>query len=234
MPAQPEDPALPTRVYASDAALSVSGLECSRGERSLFQGLHFSAPAGAIVWIRGANGQGKTTLLRTLAGLSPPAAGTIARSGEAAGWTLLYLAHSNALKEDLTVRESLSFLLRLHGGRAAASAIDAALERLGLATRHDAPVRTLSQGQRRRVALARLAFAADRPGVWLLDEPYDALDVDGVAILDALLALHAGRGGITVLTSHLPLAIAAPRPSIVLLDAAGAAPRAAGAGSASA
>ena len=229
MPAQLEDPALPTRAPASPAALVVSGLECSRGERSLFQGLDFSAPAGSIVWIRGANGQGKTTLLRTLAGLSSPAAGTVVRRGEAAGWKPLYLAHANALKEDLTVREALAFLLRLHGDPPAAPVIDAALERLGLASRRDAPIRTLSQGQRRRVALARLAVAVDRPGVWLLDEPYDALDVNGVAVLDALLALHAGRGGITVLTSHLPLSIATPRPSVVQLDPASAAPLATGA-----
>ena len=115
MPAQLENPALPTGAAASAAALVVSGLECQRGERPLFAGLDFTAHAGAIVWVRGANGRGKTTLLRTLAGLSAPSAGTIVRRGAAAGWKLLYLAHANALKEDLSVRESLAFLLRVHG-----------------------------------------------------------------------------------------------------------------------
>jgi heme exporter protein A len=219
VPAQLEDPAMPTGATASAAALVVSGLECQRGERPLFAGLDFTAPAGSIVWVRGANGRGKTTLLRTLAGLSAPSAGTIVRRGAAAGWKLLYLAHANALKEDLSVGESLAFLLRVQGDEPKAGAIDAALDCLGLASRKDAPVRTLSQGQRRRVALARLAAAFHRPGVWLLDEPYDALDVDGAAAVDAMLALHARRGGIAVLTSHLPLSLTDPRPSIVQLDA---------------
>ena len=205
---------------AAATALVVRGLECRRGERSLFAGLHFSVPAGAIAWVRGANGQGKTTLLRTLAGLSAPASGTFERQGDAAGWKLLYLAHANALKDDLTVRESLAFLLHLAGAEATPSSIDAALERVGLGSRRQAPVRTLSQGQRRRVALARLG-AADAPALWLLDEPYDALDVDGVATLDALLVEHARRGGIVVLTSHLPISIAAPRPRVVQLEEPG-------------
>ena len=219
MPAQLEDPALPTAAAAATAALVVSGLECQRGERPLFAGLDFTAPAGSIVWVRGANGRGKTTLLRTLAGLSAPSAGTIDRRGAAAGWKPLYLAHANALKDDLSVGESLSFLLRVHGEEPQTGAIDAALECLDLHARKDAAVRTLSQGQRRRVALARLAAAFHRPGLWLLDEPYDALDVDGAAAVDALLALHARCGGITVLTSHLPLSLTDPRPSIVQLDA---------------
>lgn len=230
MPAQLEDPALLIRATSSVAALVVSGLECRRGERPLFTGLDFTAHAGSIVWVRGANGRGKTTLLRTLAGLSAPSAGTIVRRGAAAGWALLYLAHANALKEDLSVGESLAFLLRVHGDAPKTSAIAAALQCLGLASRKDAPVRTLSQGQRRRVALARLAAAFHRPGVWLLDEPYDALDADGVAALDAMLALHARRGGITVLTSHLPLSLAEPPPSIIQLDASVPAPMGSAAG----
>jgi heme exporter protein A len=202
-----------------DAALVVQGLECRRGERALFAGLDFVAAAGGIVWIRGANGQGKTTLLRTLAGLSAPAAGTIVRRGAAASWRLLYLAHANALKEDLTVGESLAFLLRIGGDEVRAPTLATALERFGLASRRDAPVRTLSQGQRRRVALARLA-ASGRPALWLLDEPYDALDANGVAALDELLAGHAREGGIVILTSHLPLSITVPCPTVVQIEAA--------------
>jgi len=131
----------------------------------------------------------------------------------------LYLAHANALKDDLTVGESLRFLLHLGGHRVDSDDVDAALERFGLASRRDAFVRTLSQGQRRRVALARLAVPGTA-STWLLDEPFDALDAAGVEMLNGLLAGHAARGGGIVLTSHVPLTIAAPRPSTVSLDEA--------------
>lgn len=200
----------------------LTGVACERGERLLFDAIDLQVGAGSIAWLRGANGCGKTTLLRTIAGLSEPAAGRIERRGAAAAWPCLYLAHANALKDDLSAAESLRFLLRLADGDRddrGQARVDAALARVGMSSRRHAPVRTLSQGQRRRVALARLA-AADAPALWLLDEPYDALDDDGVAILDALLAEHAGRGGIVVLTSHLPLRIASPAPIQVQLGAA--------------
>jgi heme exporter protein A len=207
------------RSAASDAAavLRVRELACRRGERLLFAPASFLVDAGAIVWVRGANGQGKTTLLRTLAGLSAPAAGAIEwRDAPAREPRPLYLAHANALKDDLTVAESLRFLLHLGGSRVDTSDVDAALERFGLASRSNAFVRTLSQGQRRRVALARLAADRElRP--WLLDEPFDALDAGGVAVLAALVVQHARRGGSVVLTSHLPLPIADPAPVIVQL-----------------
>jgi heme exporter protein A len=201
----------------SAAVLRVHDLACRRGERLLFAPASFAVGAGSIVWIRGANGQGKTTLLRTLAGLAAPAAGTIAwRDAPAIAPRPLYLAHANALKDDLTVGESLRFLLHLGGARFATADVDAALERFGLASRKDAFVRTLSQGQRRRVALARLA--AQREILpWLLDEPFDALDASGVEVLAALIVEHARRGGSVVLTSHLPLPIAEPAPVIVQL-----------------
>ena len=202
---------------AADAVLSVRDLVCQRGERLLFAPTGFDVGAGTIVWIRGANGQGKTTLLRTLAGLSAPSAGTIRWSGapELAPRPL-YLAHANALKEDLTVAESLRFLLHLAGTHFEGADVDAALQRFGMANRRDAFVRTLSQGQRRRVALARLAAERDlRP--WLLDEPFDALDDAGVALLGSVIAEHARRGGCVVLTSHLSLPIVDPSPVIVQL-----------------
>jgi heme exporter protein A len=202
---------------ASDARLVVRDLQCRRGERVLFAPVSFVVRAGAIVWIRGANGQGKTTLLRTLAGLSAPAVGELAWAGAPAlPPRPLYLAHANALKDDLTVGESLRFLLHLGGHHVDSQLVDAALERFGLASRCDAFVRTLSQGQRRRVALARLAAQRELLP-WLLDEPFDALDAAGVETLSAVIAAHARRGGSVVLTSHLPVAIDDPSPIVVQL-----------------
>ena len=197
--------------------LTVEGLECRRGERTLFSGLDFRLEPGAIVWLRGANGQGKTTLLRTVAGLSRPEAGRILWS-EPHPVRTLYLAHANALKEELSALESLRFLRQLDGGTTGMAELDAALARVGMASRRSAPVRTLSQGQRRRVALARLALPGTA-ATWLLDEPFDALDAGGVEILNALLVGHARSGGGVVLTSHLPLTIAEPRPTTISLDA---------------
>ena len=201
----------------ADAVLTVRELECRRGDRVLFAPTSFAVAAGQIVWIRGANGQGKTTLLRTLAGLSAPAAGELAWAGapEIAPRPL-YLAHANALKDDLTVAESLRFLLHLGGHHVDSRAVDTALERFGMASRKDAFVRTLSQGQRRRVALARLAAQRELLP-WLLDEPFDALDAAGVELLAGVIAQHARRGGAVVLTSHLPVPIDEPAPAIVQL-----------------
>ena len=200
-----------------DVVLTVRELECRRGDRVLFAPISFAVAAGSIVWIRGANGQGKTTLLRTIAGLSASAAGEIAWAGapEIAPRPL-YLAHANALKDDLTVAESLRFLLHLAGQRVDGRDVDAALERFGMASRKDAFVRTLSQGQRRRVALARLTAQRELLP-WLLDEPFDALDAAGVELLAGVIAEHARRGAAVVLTSHLPLPIDEPAPAIVQL-----------------
>jgi heme exporter protein A len=201
----------------ADTVLTVRELECRRGDRLLFAPISFDVAAGSIVWIRGANGQGKTTLLRTLAGLSAPAAGGLVWAGapEIAPRPL-YLAHANALKEDLTVSESLRFLLHLAGHPVDSRDVDGALERFGMASRKDAFVRTLSQGQRRRVALARLAAQRELLP-WLLDEPFDALDAAGVELLAGVIAEHARRGGAVVLTSHLPLPIDQPAPAVVQL-----------------
>jgi heme exporter protein A len=205
------------------AHLAVRGLACRRGERVLFGAVDFTVRPGEIVWLRGANGQGKTTLLRTLAGLSAPEAGTVVWGASSASRPFIYIAHANALKEDLSATESLRFLIRLSGGEASGDDLDAALARFDLASRRNAPVRTLSQGQRRRVALARLA-AEREASTWLLDEPFDALDAAGIETLNAILVAHARRGGSIVLTSHVPLAIEDPAPFIVGLESPVAAP----------
>jgi heme exporter protein A len=208
----------------------VRGLACRRGERLLFGELGFDVPAGAIGWLRGPNGSGKTSLLRILAGLSRPDAGTLEKPADGLGsgrFRPLYIAHANALKEDLSASESLAFLLRLSGMPADPDRCRRALARVGLGQHHAAPVRTLSQGQRRRVALARLAAAPPAP-IWLLDEPFDALDGDGIDALNRLLVEHACGGGASVVTSHVSLTIEAPTPVIVDLAAAAAADRACG------
>ncbi|HEY6133551.1 MAG TPA: cytochrome c biogenesis heme-transporting ATPase CcmA [Rubrivivax sp.] len=209
---------------AATPLLQVRALSGHRGERSLFAGLDFSLAAGELIWLRGRNGRGKTTLLRLLAGLSTPTAGEIAVDGvplrqARTAWRtqMAYVGHANALKDDLSAAEALRFVAQLRGEAPPAGAIDQALQRLGVESRRRAPVRTLSQGQRRRVALARLALPAP-PRLWLLDEPFDALDDDGVEALNTLLAEHAARGGAVLLTSHLPLSLHNPVPRVLDLD----------------
>jgi heme exporter protein A len=190
------------------AIVTAADLVCRRGERILFSGLNLAVLAGQVVWVRGANGQGKTSLLRLLAGLARPEAGSIEHL---AGIERVYVGHANALKDDLTVAESLMFLSRLHGFETDPAAHAAALTRFGLHSRRNAPVRTLSQGQRRRVTLARLCLAP-ATALWLLDEPFDALDAEGVQALNALLTEHVSRGGTVLLTSHVPLTLRSPEP----------------------
>lgn len=201
------------------------GLAAQRGERPLFRGLDFELPPGCIVWLRGRNGRGKTSLLRVLAGLAEPSQGRVvveAAAGAVPGSRIepLYLAHANALKDDLTVTESLRFLCALHSQPASDVELSRALERLGIAAQRNALVRTLSQGQRRRAALSRLALAlgAAQAAIWLLDEPFDALDVDGVLALQELLSAHAARGGSALLTSHQVPALHDPEPRVLDLD----------------
>ncbi len=196
-PAAP--PLLPTLRFVDVA--------CRRGERLLFAGLTAALAPGELAWLRGGNGRGKTSLLRLVAGLAAPEHGRIlwgdapVRGNAAYAEALVYVAHGNALKDDLSALESLAFLARIHGRDTGMPALRAALARLGLGGRERMPVRSLSQGLRRRVALARLALES-RPGLWVLDEPFDALDVAGTAVLHELLAAHRARGGSVLLTSH--------------------------------
>lgn len=183
--------------------LLAQALACARGGRVLFNDLHFALSAGQLLWVRGPNGQGKSTLLRTLVGLTEPVAGYVQRTA-----SLVYIGHQVALKGDLTVHEALSFLLGLQGCIADDAALLTALTTMGMHSKRHAMVRTLSQGQKRRVALARLLLPApsqpDKPNsvVWILDEPYDTLDDQGTAMVDALIAQHRQTGGAVILTSH--------------------------------
>jgi heme exporter protein A len=180
------------------AHLSVRGLACERGARRLFEGVDLELRASDLVWLRGENGRGKTSLLRLIAGIATPAAGEVRVAEDQ---RLIYIGHANALNEDLSAREALGFLLRVHGQPADEACIASALTRWNMLAQSDSPVRTLSQGQRRRVALARLATGADAC-LWVLDEPFDALDTDGVQRLNELLVEHLQRGGSALITGH--------------------------------
>jgi heme exporter protein A len=213
------NPAAPT-----SALLQIEALEGQRGERTLFRDLQLTLEPGQVVWLRGRNGRGKTTLLRILAGLASANAGHVRVLGQTpreAGpsWrnNMVYIGHANALKDDLSASEALVFLAGLRGQKPASAHIKQALERLGVLHRSRAPVRTLSQGQRRRVALARLALP-DAPKLWLLDEPFDALDDVGIGTLNELLAAHSAAGGAALLTSHQSLSLQTPQPLVFELD----------------
>ncbi|MBI5899640.1 MAG: cytochrome c biogenesis heme-transporting ATPase CcmA [Rhodocyclales bacterium] len=190
--------------------LKVSGLACSRGERRLFSDVDFSLGTGEWLHVQGANGAGKTSLMRLLVGLSPADAGEIRWRGETAPSTefrrdLIYLGHHAAVKEDLTPLENLRLATALDGVTLNERSALAALMRLGLRGRENLPVRVLSAGQKRRVLLARLLT---RPAVlWVLDEAFNALDVGAVKLLGELIAEHLGNGGMAVLTSHQPLPV---------------------------
>jgi len=194
--------------------LQAESLACERGGRLLFKSLEFALSPGTLLRVSGPNGAGKTSLLRILCGLAHPAAGRVLWSGEDARGLgeeytrrLLYLGHLSAIKDDLTPRENLRFALRLAGLEPPRAALDAALERLGLAGRGDVPARYLSQGQKRRAALARLALAQTQP-LWILDEPLAALDVNAIDTVIALVSAQLDAGGIVVLTTHQDVAFA--------------------------
>jgi heme exporter protein A len=205
--------------------LTTRKLTVQRGERRLVTGLDLAVAPGEVVWLRGRHGCGKTTLLRLLGGLSWPDEGEVLwrgvprkRSDGAWRAELLYIGHTNALKDDLVAGEALRFLARVQARPADDASLAAALRRLGVGSRGAQPVRTLSQGQRRRVALARLALPL-APVLWLLDEPFDALDDLGIAALNTLLAEHAARGGSALLTSHQALSLKDPLPRVFDLGA---------------
>ncbi|HDP90207.1 MAG TPA: cytochrome c biogenesis heme-transporting ATPase CcmA [Thioalkalivibrio sp.] len=191
----------------SDECLRAVDLAAERGDRRLFQHLGFTLAPGQLLQVQGANGSGKTSLLRILCGLSRPARGAVywgeeplARVEGGIGSCLSYLGHRDALKDELSVRENVLFAARLGGMIAGREAADAVLARLGLTGYEDLPAGILSQGQKRRVALARLLLEA-RP-LWVLDEPLAALDAQASAILREALAAQLAGGGMVILTTH--------------------------------
>jgi heme exporter protein A len=180
----------------SEPLLSFDALACRRGDRLLWRGASAVLRAGDALYVSGANGLGKSSLLRVLAGLLPQAAGTVARSARSA-----LIDETLALDRALPLAEALLFWARLDGGTRAS--VLTALDRLGVAHLAPVPVRILSTGQKKRAGLARV-LAADAP-LWLLDEPANGLDRDGVVLLEGLMAAHRAAGGAIVLASHQQL-----------------------------
>ncbi|MBI3773749.1 MAG: cytochrome c biogenesis heme-transporting ATPase CcmA [Gammaproteobacteria bacterium] len=187
--------------------LGISDLECVRGDRRLFSGLSFGLASGSVLHIHGPNGSGKTTLLRTIAGLVLPEHGRIEwngqeirKLGEEFHRELLYLGHLPGLKYELTGYENLKIFGGLSGFEVTEAAVEAALKRMGLARCVDLPVKVLSQGQKRRVALARLLLQPAK--LWILDEPFVALDVTAVNLLQEIIAEHVAKSGMVMLTTH--------------------------------
>ena len=200
--------------------LELRGVECVRGGRVLFSGLDAALPAGNLLRVQGANGAGKTSLLRMICGLLAPARGELLWNGqplaklrEEFGRQLTYVGHAAALKDDLSARENLLAASALAGRVPVAGEAGAALAAAGLAGRADVPARLLSQGQRRRVALARLALAGPAL-LWVLDEPFNALDAMATQWLLGLVGGQLARGGMVVLTSHQSVALDAAWPTL--------------------
>jgi heme exporter protein A len=204
----------PAGTAALAADLIAEEIACRRGERVVFVDLSFRLAAGGALVLTGANGSGKSSLLRLVAGLLPPAAGrllwgSVPAADDPPGHRLRlhYLGHQDALKPAMTPREMLSFWAALRGLRLPRStpALDEALAAFALEAIADWPCRWLSAGQRRRVALARL-LAAPAP-LWLLDEPTSALDGDSQAGLEQVIAAHRTAGGMVMVATHLPIAL---------------------------
>ncbi len=192
--------------------LEADNLECVRGERRLFSGVGFRLEAGELLYLQGRNGAGKTSLLRMLIGLLPPEAGQIRWRGKPIGSDefradLCYLGHLNAIKEELTPLENLLAAARLADETLSEDDALDALEQVGLAGREDLACKYLSQGQKRRVALARLV--TEKRPLWILDEPFVALDVAAVDWLAGIISGHLQRGGLAVMTTHQLVSIPA-------------------------
>lgn len=195
--------------HSQHASLQASELSCYRDERLLFADLSFQLQTGEVLLLEGANGSGKTSLLRILCGFREADAGEIVWCGQAISESsyyedMAYVGHADGTKKELTVLENLKFALAL--GSAGKYSIEQALDKVQLAGFDDNPVHTLSAGQKRRLSLARLLITHNL--LWILDEPFTSLDRQGIKLIESLLAEHIEKGGMAVLTSHHDLSMA--------------------------
>lgn len=209
--------------YHAASMLSAHGLECVRGERRLFCGLQFEVGNGGLLQVRGANGSGKTSLLRMVCGFSLPASGGIEWNGShvrahgrqyQAG--IAYVGHLNAVKEELDALDNLRLAARIAGLPCDEGAAEQSLRWYGIDDRLRLPCKQLSIGQRRRVALARLNLSGART-LWVLDEPFAALDEAGISLTCSLLEAHLARGGLVLLATHREYSIKAPAANVITL-----------------
>jgi heme exporter protein A len=199
--------------------LEARALTCVRGEKQLFSGLNLAVSAGECLHVRGENGVGKTSLLRLLTGLSKPESGEVLWNGLAISKgsadyhrELLFLGHRDALKEDLTALENLQLYAAIDDIQLPEDKALAALWRFGLRGRERLPVNCLSAGQKRRVLMARMLTRQAK--LWILDEPFNALDIQAVQALQGLIAEHIEQGGLVILTSHQEVSL----PQVRVLD----------------
>jgi heme exporter protein A len=197
----------------NSSALHLQNLACTRGGKTLFTDLSVALEPGHLLRITGSNGAGKSSLLRMLCGLLTPSMGSIQWGASAIAadrdffhTQLIYLGHTPALKGDLSAEENIIAAGSLSGDVITSSMARAALVNSGLGHLASKLARTLSQGQKQRVALARLQLAQDKP-LWLLDEPFNALDQDANEALQALIQGHLTRGGMVALSSHQLVAL---------------------------
>ena len=212
--------------------LIARGLSCARGDRVLFRALALTVPEASLTQVQGRNGTGKTSLLRMLVGLAAPREGVLSWRGQPVSGAAhsapdplaveqfrrdtLYLAHANGIKQDLDAAENLRFACHMGGEYPRTDEVQGALDRCAIGERARVPVARLSHGQQRRVALARLALS--RKALWVLDEPFVALDSLALAMLCALLAEHLRRGGIVILTTHQAVELGGITPQRIDLD----------------
>ncbi|MDX6575386.1 MAG: heme exporter protein [Blastocatellia bacterium] len=196
--------------------LEAVNLGCTRGDRRLFKALNFSIAAGELIELRGANGSGKTSLLRILSGLAAPAEGevrwqgtSIRSLGEEYSGALAYLAHQNGVKDELSAIENLRIAGGVSGNVLSKSHAQAILEQVGLSRQQNLPARSLSAGQRRRVALARLP--ASKAKLWILDEVLTSLDDAAIRISRRFIGEHLSNGGLAIIATHQELDLAADR-----------------------
>ncbi|PKO52321.1 MAG: heme ABC transporter ATP-binding protein CcmA [Betaproteobacteria bacterium HGW-Betaproteobacteria-20] len=204
--------------------LTAQGLACLRGDRLLFKNINFELEAGGLLYVLGENGSGKSSLLRLLCGLLMPEVGTVFWCGkkirqDAENYLsdLTYLGHLNGLKDDLTAQENLQISAHLAGNPVSEEGAQTALAAIGIARCANLPVRVLSQGQKRRVALATLWLSKSK--LWILDEPFAALDAASVEVLASRLGEHMANGGMTIITTHQDVAINAQSTQTLRLSA---------------